>query len=46
MAGTANRLDRSLLYGAPAFSGLSGAELDDVLGSAVARRYAKGATVF
>ena len=46
MVGTANRLDRSLLYDAPAFSGLSGTELDDVLGGAVARRYVKGATVF
>jgi CRP-like cAMP-binding protein len=46
MVGSANRLDRSLLHGVPAFAGLSGAELDDVLGGATARRYAKGAAVF
>jgi CRP/FNR family transcriptional regulator, nitrogen oxide reductase regulator len=46
MVSTANRLDRSLLFGVPAFAGLTGDELDDVLRGATARRYAKGAAVF
>jgi len=46
MTRAAIALDRSLLHGVPAFAGLTGAELDDVLRGAVARRYAKGTAVF
>jgi CRP-like cAMP-binding protein len=40
------RLDRSVVAGMPAFAGIGGAELDEILREAATRRLSKGTTVF